>query len=132
MYPLLNKIAENWRVTPRILRKWRRRIHSLHKNSPFLLRFWYRRCWHTRGTLYIGSTPPPRALVPPSFPGSQSHAYVGYYEPHAQSWLPRSPPTNVFNIVCLLGVCGSWHLWAWHAHLPHSHEQLFTPSTKND
>ncbi len=32
----------------------------MRKNTPSLLRFWwkrYPRCWHTRDTLYIGSTP---------------------------------------------------------------------------
>ncbi len=34
------------------------------------------------------------------------------------SWLPQRSTHKCFSIVCLLGIHGSWHLWAWDAHLP--------------
>ncbi len=39
MYLFLNMIAEKWRVAPKILENCRQVIHSLPKNTPFLLHF---------------------------------------------------------------------------------------------
>ncbi len=83
MYPFLKKNCWKLARSAENCKNCHRVIHSLHKNTPFLLRFclklypfscilmikntpfllrfwWkrYPRCWHTRGTLYIGSNPP--------------------------------------------------------------------------